>query len=67
MPTPRTEQWLSLPAAAKQLGRSAPTVQKWALMGRLPYITVSGRMAFDPSHVAALAKKLARGQPQGVA
>jgi excisionase family DNA binding protein len=53
-PTPQTDPWMSVPAAARALGVTPPTVIAWAFKGRLVHTRVAGRTVVSRESVEKL-------------
>ena len=45
---------IRLSVAAKQLGVAQITMRRWIKLGQIPYVTISGRIYFEPGELQAL-------------
>lgn len=64
--TRKPDPWLSLPEAARVVGRSRQTVVKMAAAGDLKHDTVAGRMVIDRASAVAAKKQLDKdARPDG--
>ncbi len=55
-----------MPAAARALGVTPPTVRMWAFNGKLRYVKIAGRLVIARDSVEAVLEKASK-HPAGVA
>ncbi len=56
----KTDAWMSVPAAARVLGVTPPTVRMWAFNGKLRYVKIAGRLVIGRDSIEAYLKIAAK-------